>query len=138
MPDGDSLVVVHNGAKEKVILYGIDCPESKQDFGKQAHDFTEQYCNGKTINLNIKGHDHHGRSIAEVILPDGSSLNQELVKQGLAWWSDKYAAQDKTLKQCHMDAKQKGIGLWSSPKPVPPWIFRNGEKSVQAVIKPAQ
>ena len=136
--DGDSLLVLHNGSTEKVILYGIDCPEAKQDYGPQAREFTEQNCKDKSVSVSVKGHDRFERVIAEVFLPDGSSLNQELLKQGCAWWSDKYAAKDATLKQLHMDAKAKRIGLWSNPKAVPPWIFRNGEKSVQAIIKPAQ
>lgn len=33
----------------------------------------------------------YGRRLAEVLLPDGRSLNQELIKAGLAWWFRKYS-----------------------------------------------
>jgi len=38
----------------------------------------------KKITLQTYGKDKYGRSVADVILPDGMNLNQELVKQG--WW----------------------------------------------------
>ncbi len=135
--DGDSILVMHNNVKEKVILFGIDCPELKQEYGPQARQFTDQACFGKLVSISEHGKDHHGRTIAEVYLPDGTDLNQELVRQGLAWWSDKYAPGDKTLKQYHNAARVSKTGLWASVNPIPPWTFRNGEKSVQAVIKPA-
>ena len=33
----------------------------------------------------------------EVILPDGRSLNRELVRAGLAWWYRHYAPRDREL-----------------------------------------
>lgn len=136
--DGDSLVVLHDNVKEKVIFYGIDCPEMKQDYGPQARKFTDQCCYGKTVTIDKRGCDRNGRTIGVVYLPDGTDLNQELVRQGLAWWSDKYAPDDKTLKQFHNTAKQAKLGLWAASNPVSPWEFRNGRKTLQGVIMPAQ
>lgn len=133
--DGDSLTILHDQKKEKVILYGIDCPEMAQECGPQAKSFTEQICKNKQVSLTVHGKDRMGRTIAEVILDDGCNMSQELVEKGLAWWSDKYAPKDEELKRLQNTAKLAKIGVWTNPKPVPPWIFRNGQKSVQAVIK---
>jgi len=38
--DGDTIDVLHNGKTERVRLYGIDCPEKKQPYGKKAKWFT--------------------------------------------------------------------------------------------------
>jgi endonuclease YncB( thermonuclease family) len=133
--DGDTINVMHNGAKQKVILYGVDCPEIGQAFGEQAKQYTDQACFRKTVTIEEHGQDKNGRSIAVVSLQDGSNLNQALVQQGLAWWSDKYAPNDATLKNLFETAKAAHTGLWADAKPIPPWIFRNGQRDVQAVIK---
>lgn len=136
--DGDSLIVSRSKGTEKVILYGVDCPELKQEFGSEARKFTVDNCFGKTITIKVHGTDNRGRTIADVVLADGMDLNQELVRKGFAWWSDKYAPSDSKLKQLHQSAKAAKLGLWSAAAPVPPWIFRNGQKSVTATIKPAK
>ena len=41
--------------------------------------------------------DKYERTLADVLLPDGMNLNQELVKQGWCWWYRKYAPGDTLL-----------------------------------------
>ncbi len=135
--DGDTLKVTAQGVRQTVILEGVDCPELEQDFGSEAKKFTEAVCGGKIVTVESHGKDRHGRTIASVVLSDGVNLNQELVKRGLAWWSDKFAPDDMKLKEYHITAKIGHTGLWSKNNPIPPWIFRNGSKSVEAKIKPA-
>jgi hypothetical protein len=36
----------------------------------------------KEVTLQIHGHDEYGRTIGDVILPDGTNVNHELVKGG--------------------------------------------------------
>ncbi len=141
VPDGDSLNIVRGaGAKsEKVILYGVDCPEMGQEFGQEARAFTDGACYKKEVKVEESGKDSKGRIIGVIYLADGTNLNQQLVEKGLAWWSDKYAPNDKTLKDLFTAAKAQKIGLWASAtKPVPPWLFRNGEKAVGAQIRPKE
>lgn len=139
VPDGDSLNIVRapGGKSEKVILYGIDCPEMGQEFGQEARAFTDGACYKKEVKIEETGNDTKGRIVANIYLSDGTNLNQKLVEKGLAWWSDKYAPNDKTLKDLFSAARTQKIGLWSSAtKPIPPWLFRNGEKNVGAQIRP--
>ncbi|MBV8616540.1 MAG: thermonuclease family protein, partial [Acetobacteraceae bacterium] len=65
--------------------------------------------------------------------PDGRSMNREMVRQGLAWWFRRYAPRDAELARLEAEAKTAWIGLWSQPKPVPPWEWRRGEGVTQAV-----
>jgi micrococcal nuclease len=138
--DGDTINVVSlaggaGASRERVILYGIDCPEPTQDFGAQAKQFTDQACFRKEVTVDVKSKDAHGRLVATILLADGSNLNEALLANGLAWWSDKFAPNEFLLKQMHDSARSAHKGLWSAPNPVPPWIFRNGDKNVQAEIK---
>ena len=134
--DGDTVTVLHNGAKEKVILFGADCPEMAQEFGPEARQFTDNCCYQKIVKVDDRGRDDHGRTIAVITLGDGTNLNRELVARGLAWWSDKYAPNESDLKKLFLAAKSEHRGLWLSPNPIPPWIFRNGQRSTQAVVVP--
>lgn len=65
----------------------------------------------------------YGRRLAEVLLPDGRSLNQELIKAGLAWWFRKYS-QDLRLGELERQAREAKRGLWAGSQPVPPWEWR--------------
>ena len=81
--DGDTIEVLHNQRPERVRLRGIDCPEKGQGFGSRAKQAASQLAFGKEVTLQTHGHDKYGRTLAEILLPDGMNLNQELVKQGL-------------------------------------------------------
>jgi endonuclease YncB( thermonuclease family) len=84
--DGDSIRVMHEGQAEQIRLIGIDCPEKRQPFGTRAKEYTSELAFGQAVTVYVDKRDRFGRRVAEVLLPDGRSLNQELIKAGLAWW----------------------------------------------------
>ncbi len=97
--DGDTIKVLRNREIVRVRLHGIDCPESRQPFGTRAKQFTGDLAFGKTVTINARDTDRYGRTIAEVVLPDGRVLNHEIVKAGLGWWYRKYAPGDLQLEK---------------------------------------
>jgi endonuclease YncB( thermonuclease family) len=68
----------------KIRLHGIDCPESGQDFGTWAKQATSGLAFGKVVTVQPRGTDRYGRTVALVVLPDGRTLNHELVRTGFA------------------------------------------------------
>ncbi len=116
--------MLHNGKGERIRLHGIDCPEKRQAFGNRAKQFTSGRVFGKTVTVTVMDVDRYGRTVGEVILPDGKVLNHELVRAGLAWWYRKYAPDDGTLAQLEADARAAKRGLWADAEPVPPWEWR--------------
>lgn len=76
---------------------------------------------GKEVTLQTHGYDKYKRTLADVVLPDGMNLNQELVKQGWCWWYRKYAPLDAELEKLEREARESKKGLWADPQPVPPW-----------------
>jgi endonuclease YncB( thermonuclease family) len=84
----------------------------------------------KEVTAQTLGHDKYGRTIAVVILPDGSNLNRELVKAGMCWWYRKYAPDNYLLEQLEKEAREAKRGLWVDPNPVPPWDYRKRRKDV--------
>lgn len=89
--DGDTIEVLHNNRAEHIRLKGIDCPEKGQAFGKRAKQAASELVYGKEVTLQTHCHDKYGRTIADVILPDGTNINHTLVKEGWCWWYRKYA-----------------------------------------------
>ena len=68
--------------------------------------------------------DRNGRTLATVMLPDGRSLDHELVRDGWCWWYRKYAPGDTVLEGLEKEAREAKKGLWADPQPVPPWEWR--------------
>ncbi len=130
--DGDTLTVLHAGKQERVRLYGVDCPEKKQPFGTRARQVTGQLAFRKVVTVRVKDRDRYGRTVGEVILPDGKVLNRELVRAGLAWWYRDYAAGDMELFRLEREARAAGRGVWSDPKAVPPWEYRKRGRAAAA------
>lgn len=128
--DGDSIVVLRGGVGSEVRLDGIDCPELAQAFGRKAKKFTSELAFGKSVRLVGKGKDRYDRELAEVFLPDGRSLNRELVAAGFAWWYRKHST-DRSLEALELSARGARRGLWAAADPVPPWDFREGNQRRQ-------
>jgi micrococcal nuclease len=110
----------------KIRLHGIDAPENGQDFGSRAKQATSELAFGKTVTILPRDTDRYGRTVADVDLPDGRSLNHELVSQGMAWWYREYAPDDRELARLEAGAKAARRGLWSVSGAVPPWDYREG------------
>ena len=79
---------------------------------------------GKEVTLQTFGKDKYGRTLADVLLPDGTNVNHELVKDGWCWWYRKYAPLDAELEKLEKDARDAKKGLWVDPAPIPPWEWR--------------
>ena len=116
--------MLREGKAVKVRLYGADAPKRKQAFGTRARQRAGELAFNQVATVRVRDKDHYGRPVAEILLPDGRSLSQELVKEGLAWWYRQYAPRDTMLQQLEEDARIARRGLWSDPHPVPPWEWR--------------
>jgi micrococcal nuclease len=126
--DGDTITVMHLGKGERIRLYGIDCPEKRQAFGKRAKQFTSDMVFGKNVEVRPVTTDRYGRTIAWVYV-NGTSLNEELLRAGLAWHYKRYST-ERHLAELEDGARAARTGLWSDPHAVPPWDFRRGKTSV--------
>jgi endonuclease YncB( thermonuclease family) len=125
--DGDTIEVMRDRRTERVRLNGIDCPEKGQPFGTGAKQFTSRLAFGQAVTIRSSGHDRYGRTLGDIVLPDGRSLNQELVRAGMAWWYRQYS-KDKTLEDLESEARSQKRGLWSDPHPIAPWEWRRGRR----------
>ncbi|CAN5266273.1 thermonuclease family protein [soil metagenome] len=122
--DGDTITVLDGTTQVKIRLYGIDCPEKGQAFGTRAKQMTGDLAAGKIVTVRPKDKDRYGRTVAEIILPDGTSLNRALVREGMAWHFVRYAKNDQELAKLEAEARTAKRGLWADKEPVAPWEWR--------------
>ena len=122
--DGDTISVLRDGHATTVRLVGIDAPEKRQAYGQPAKRFASSLAFGQTVTVRVRGHDRYMRTLGEVILPDGRSLNQEMARAGLAWWFRKYS-RDPVLAHLEEEAREHHLGLWADPVPEAPWTYRS-------------
>ena len=111
-----------NEEKITVRLLGIDTPETVypgktvEPFGPEASAFLKDLVQGKEVLMLMDNEvwDAYGRLLAYVYLPDGRSVQRELLRAGLA---EVYRKYDYSKKNDYLGdegwAKNQKIGQWS-------------------------
>lgn len=123
--DGDTIDVLRDGKAERIRLAAIDCPERGQDFGGKATKFVISLAAQQQVVVVPESVDKYGRTVAEVFLTDGRSVNREIVKEGYGWWYRQYS-DDLSYEVLESQARAAQKGLWSAKNPIPPWDWRHG------------
>lgn len=127
--DGDTYdLLLSINSTERIRLSGIDCPERTQDFYQVAKNRLGEICLNKTVRVAYKTRDRNGRIVGDTYLPDGTWVNLQLVREGLAWHFLRYS-QDSTLAAAEQAARAAKKNIWSMPNPVAPWDFRASQRS---------
>lgn len=133
--DGDTLTVqmlegTFREKKQRIRLYGIDCPEKKQKDGDTATDLTTLLTIRKTVVIDGIDIDRYERIVGIVRLSDGTVLQEELLKNGLAWVYPQYCKIPvcKKWTQLQTEAQKQQIGIWQNKNPVTPWEWRKRNK----------
>lgn len=120
--DGDTIKLAD---RRIVRLAGIDAPE--MDHGKQKPQYyaresfnqLTRLAKGKEVRLaavNAKGKDRYGRIVADVLLPDGHSLSDIMVRNGAAFvypHSDLNPRFQERLRKLQHEAIAAKRGMWA-------------------------
>ncbi len=123
--DGDTITVLTpNKESIKVRLYGIDAPETKQDFGKASKQYLSSLIAGRIVEVKSSGQDRYGRVLGIIYL-DGADINAKTVEEGYAWAFVKYS---KIYAAQQSKAMKNKAGLWRQKDPQAPWDFRKAKK----------
>jgi hypothetical protein len=94
-------------------LWGIDARSASSCGGAGAKEFTGDLAFGKVVTVRVRDIDRYKRTVAEIILPDGRNLNQELVRAGMAWWFRQFAKHDIVLLRWSTRRGAAKRGLWT-------------------------
>ena len=134
--DADTIVVDHGGSLE-IRLAAVDAPEiahpehgkEGQPYGDEAAAFVHALCDGKTVTVTVAETDKYGRTVGSITLPGGKQLQEELLRNGWAWWNF-FFNHDEALNKLENEAIDARRGLWAGKTrggvyaPEAPWIFR--------------
>lgn len=126
--DGDTITVLtQNKESIKVRLYGIDAPETKQDFGKASKQYLSSLIAGRIVEVKSSGQDRYGRVLGTIYL-GSTDINAKMVENGYAWAFVKYS---KIYAAQQSKAMKNKAGLWRQKDPQAPWDFRKAKKRKQ-------
>lgn len=121
--DGDTVWVIVDGVTESVRMIGIDAPETEgpysdeECFGPEAKDrLSELLYEGFVIlktDPAVSDRDRYGRLLRYIYLPDGRSVNGQMVKEGYAsvYEVEPFGKLDKFLS-LEEKARLEGSGMW--------------------------
>jgi endonuclease YncB( thermonuclease family) len=122
--DGDSITVLDAGRREIQVRLGqIDAPEAGQDGWRASKQSLSDLVFGRIVTVERADTDRYGRIVGRVRV-DGVDANLEQVRRGMAWVYRRYAADDAYFR-AEEEARAARRGIWSRPRPVPPWRFRH-------------
>ena len=70
--------------KERIRLAGIDTAEKNTPLGKALKEFLIKNLEGKLVKLEVSKPDKYGRYLGKVYLNSEESINDQLIRNGLA------------------------------------------------------
>ncbi len=122
--DGDSMVVVQNGQKKIIRLYGVDTPEYGHPYADQAKAYVQNRMLQREVQCVEYYKDKYGRSVVMISLSQGS-LNEDLVKNGFAFVHSYPCTKDlcKEWKGMEREAQRTKRGLWNEKNRYLPWYY---------------
>lgn len=93
--DADTVTIILDlgfnvSIKEKIRLYGINCPELRTKNEKEkalaieARDFVRELILGEEVEITVYKKGKYGRYLAGIFLESGELLNELLIKKGYA------------------------------------------------------
>ena len=133
--DGDTITVLNDKHPVKIRLYGIDCPEKRQLFGKRAKQFTSDLVFGKDVDIEPIAIDRYGRTVAFVRV-ENVTVNEELIKEGLAWVYVRYCKLPSCVEwqSLELAAQTEKRGLWGDSNHIAPWEYRRQKRKYKAPL----
>lgn len=126
---GDNFEIREEMELHYILIRGVDTPKVGQDYYDEAFQLFTKSVRGQKTRVEIVGRDELMREFADVfVLPKKESdlrkdMGLELIKAGLGWYDGMEFDKAKEYREAEKQAREKKIGLWADPNPVPPWDF---------------
>lgn len=126
--DGDTIAVNMNGQVEKVRFVGVDTPETHkpntpvQCYGPAAAAYTKSVIGQQRVRLVSDplstDRDRYNRLLRYVYLPDGTDVNEELIKHGYGFYYPYFPfSKSRQFEADEKQAMASHRGLWAACHP---------------------
>jgi len=132
--DGDTITVLdHQNVQHRIRVASIDAPERKQPYSSRSKEHLSKWIYNRTVVVESTKRDRYKRIIGQVFL-DGHDIGLEQVRAGMAWWYRAYSKEQEPEDQelyekAELAAKERNLGLWRDPNPIPPWEWRRQRRN---------
>jgi len=132
--DGDTITILdREKVQHKVRLSGIDAPEKGQAFGDRSKESLSRLVFDRQVEAHCHKKDRYGREVCKV-MRGATDVNLEQIRAGMAWWYREYANEQTpdgraSYEAAEQEAREKKVGLWREPNPVPPWEWRKKSRA---------
>lgn len=117
--DGDTIDVVINGTTYRVRYILIDTPERGDNYFNEATEANRQLVGGKIVYLqkDVSETDRFGRLLRYIYLDDGTFVNAEMVRRGLAVLSTypPDVSKEAEIRAAQQQAVAAEVRIWSQP-----------------------
>ena len=130
--DGDT---VDDGSDRRIRLIGINTPERGYPLYKEATALTARLVQGKTLILAFDKDrkDRYGRALGYLFATDGTFINREIVRLGLAYCytfkpNNHFEAE---LLEAMREARDNHLGLWALTEPSPEPYYISEKRQVR-------
>lgn len=122
----DIIKVSQDGKERILVLYGVESP---YDISARAKEYVSSRIRGETLNFELVM-EKPGLTYVDVLLPDGTSLNETLLSLGLATVEKLSAGDDEVYRQLEDDAKARKVGVWGDSDNAEPVSVEPNEESI--------
>lgn len=117
--DGDSVEVIRRGKERRIRLAGVDAPEYRQDYGKEARIALASMVEDRLVLFVPFGREKWGRQLCTLITITGI-VSWRMAMGGHAW------PESSMTRILHLPARTLRRGLWGGSAELPGlWRRRN-------------
>lgn len=118
--DGDTIEVLVDGVNYRMRYIGIAAPEDGQPFAEEAEAYYRQLVEGKKVILekDVSETDRYNRMLSYEYLLDGTYINAELVRLGIAHAVayEPDTRYQQYFEQLQAEAEGNQLGIWGQPE----------------------
>ncbi len=108
--DGDSFKIKND---QTIRMASLDAPENDLCGGKEATEALRSMIGNKKVILRDMKTDRYGRILALVYLPNGTLINEQMVKHGYAQTTTEAGDENERVKAANDFARENKLGIYA-------------------------